>query len=136
MAGSNNNDDEFAITAINVTPFVDIMLVLLVIFMVTATFIVKEAIEIELPKAAAGGQTTAKTLALVITKESKVYLDGVEVTEEALLQKVKEMQQAKEDLQAIIGADKDATHGAVVHVLDMLKAQGITKFAIQIEKKS
>jgi biopolymer transport protein ExbD len=136
VAGSNDHDDEFAITAINVTPFVDIMLVLLVIFMVTATFIVKEAIEVELPKAAAGGETTAKTLALVITKDGKVYLDGVEVSEEALLQKVKESQQAKEDMQAIIGADKEATHGAVVHVLDMLKAHGITKFAIQIEKKS
>ena len=135
MAGSaSSGDDE--ITGINVTPLVDIMLVLLIIFMVTATYIVKEAIEIELPKAAAGGETTAKTLAIVVTKDGKSFLDGVEVTEEALIAKIKESEEKPEDMQAIIGADKEAMHGAVVHMLDVLKTHGITKFAIQIEKQA
>ncbi|MDH4273451.1 MAG: biopolymer transporter ExbD [Gammaproteobacteria bacterium] len=131
----NNEQNEFEITGINVTPFVDVMLVLLIIFMVTATYIVKEAIEVELPQAAAGGETTAKTLALTVTKDGKVYLDGAQVSDEALIASVKESTAKMTDLQAVIGADKAATHGAVVHVLDLLKTLGITKFAIQIEKK-
>jgi biopolymer transport protein TolR len=132
MAGSAQQDDG-EITGINVTPLVDIMLVLLIIFMVTATYIVKEAIEIDLPKAAAGGETTAKTLAIVITKDGKSYLDGVETTEAALVKKIGETEK-KEDLQALISADREAMHGAVVRMLDVLKQQGVTKFAIEIEK--
>lgn len=127
-------DDE--ITGINVTPLVDIMLVLLIIFMVTATYIVKEAIEIELPKAAAGGETTAKTLSIIVTKDGTSFLDGVEVSEAALIEKIKEAPEKPEDMQAVIGADKEAMHGAVVHMLDVLKSHGITKFAIQIEKQA
>jgi biopolymer transport protein ExbD len=133
MAGSAQQDDG-EITGINVTPLVDIMLVLLIIFMVTATYIVKEAIEIDLPKAAAGGESTNKTLAIVITREGKSYLDGVETTEEALIKKIEETPGKKEDMQALISADKEAMHGAVVRMLDLLKTQGVTKFAIEIER--
>jgi biopolymer transport protein ExbB len=76
MARASDRDD-YEITGINVTPLVDIMLVLLVIFMVTATYIVKEAILVELPRAAAAGETPAETLLLVVTKDGKTYLDGV-----------------------------------------------------------
>ena len=57
-------DEDDAITGINVTPLVDITLVLLIIFMVTATYIVKQTIEVELPRAAHGGETVNKTFAL------------------------------------------------------------------------
>jgi biopolymer transport protein TolR len=134
MAGGANSDGE-EISEINIIPLVDIMLVLLIIFMVTATYIVKEAIEIELPKAAAGGETTAKTLAIVVTKDGKSYLDGVEVDEAALVRKIEESPEKREDMQAIIGADREAMHGAVVRMLDLLKTHGVTKFAIQIEKQ-
>jgi biopolymer transport protein ExbD len=133
MAGSAQQDDG-EITGINVTPLVDIMLVLLIIFMVTATYIVKEAIEIDLPKAAAGGESTARTLAIVITKDGKSFLDGVEANDEAIVRKVQETPGKKEELQALISADTSATHGAVVHMLDLLKTQGVVKFAIEIEK--
>ena len=133
MAGSAQSD-EGEITGINVTPLVDIMLVLLIIFMVTATYIVKEAIEINLPKAAAGGESTAKTFAIVITKDGRSYLDGVETSEGELIRKIQETPGHKEEIQALISADKDAMHGAVVHMLDVLKQQGVTKFAIEIEK--
>jgi biopolymer transport protein ExbD len=134
MAGAASSDDG-EITGINVTPLVDIMLVLLIIFMVTTKAIEQEqAIEVELPKAAAGGETTAKTLAIVVAKDGKSYLDGVEVTEAALVRKIQESPDKKEDMQAVISADTQAMHGAVVRMLDLLKGQGITKFAIQIEK--
>ena len=75
MAASvEEHDDE--ITGINVTPLVDITLVLLIIFMVTATYVVKEAIEVDLPRAASGGQTVGPTLAFALDREGKLYLDG------------------------------------------------------------
>ena len=133
MAGSAQSDDG-EITGINVTPLVDIMLVLLIIFMVTATYIVKEAILVQLPKAASGGETTAKTLAIVITKEGKTYADGVAMDDAALVRKVQATPGDRSKLQALISADKMALHGEVVHVLDLLKQQGVTKFAIEIDK--
>src|SRR5256885_14271784 len=134
MARRSDNDD-YAITSINVTPLVDVMLVLLVIFMVTATYIVKEAIKVELPRAANSVETPARTLQILVTKEGKAYLDGVEVTEEALVRKIREAPEKKEALQAVVAADRDARHGAGGRVLDLLTSEGITKFAIQIEKE-
>jgi biopolymer transport protein TolR len=132
MAGGANNDDDEAITGINVTPLVDITLVLLIIFMVTASYIVKETIEVELPRAAHGGETVSKTFAVLVSRDGKIYLNGVEVNDGGLISAVKG---SKEEVQAIIGADKNATHGMVTHVLDVLKGAGVTKFAIQIEKQ-
>ena len=135
MAGGASDMEEESITGINVTPLVDITLVLLIIFMVTASYIVKETIEVELPRAAHGGETVQKTFAVLVTKEGKAFLNGVPVDDAALIREVQKARSAGEDPQAIIGADKNATHGAVTHLLDVLKGAGVTKFAIQIEKQ-
>jgi biopolymer transport protein TolR len=132
MAGQIQEEDE-GITGINVTPLVDVTLVLLIIFMVTATYIVKQTIEVELPRAAHGGETVNKTFALVVTKEGKAYLNGVETDDAGLATAVQEARARGEEVQAIVGADRNATHGAVTHLLDVLKGAGVTKFAIQIE---
>jgi len=135
MAGGASEPDDDGINGINVTPLVDVTLVLLIIFMVTATYIVKETIEIELPRAAHGGETLQKTFALLVTKEGKTYLNGVELNDDGIVQAVREAKGKGEDVQAVVGADKNATHGAVTHLLDLLKGAGVTKFAIQIEKQ-
>jgi biopolymer transport protein TolR len=134
MAAAQTNDEE-GINGINVTPLVDVALVLLIIFMVTASYIVKETIEVELPRAAHGGETVQKTFAVLVTKEGKAYLNGVPVDDAALVSEVQKSKAAGEDVQAIVGADKNATHGSVTHLLDVLKGAGVTKFAIQIEKQ-
>ena len=134
MAGQNQDDDE-AITGINVTPLVDITLVLLIIFMVTATYIVKQTIEVELPRAAHGGETVNKTFALVVTREGKSFLNGVETDDAGLIAAVQTARNRGEEVQAIVGADKNATHGTVTHLLDVLKGAGVVRFAIQIESE-
>ncbi len=134
MAGSADNEDE-AITGINVTPLVDVTLVLLIIFMVTASYIVKETIEVELPRAAHGGETLQKTFAVLVTRDGQAFLNGVPVDDGALVSEVRKAKAAGEDVQAIVAADKNATHGTVTHLLDVLKGAGVTKFAIQIEKQ-
>jgi biopolymer transport protein ExbD len=134
MAGGASDGDEESITGINVTPLVDVTLVLLIIFMVTASYIVKETIEVELPRAAHGGETVQKTFAVLVTREGQAFLNGVPVDDAALVAEVQKSKAAGEDVQAIVGGDKNATHGAVTHLLDVLKGAGVTKFAIQIEK--
>jgi biopolymer transport protein ExbD len=134
MAGQIEQDDE-GINGINVTPLVDITLVLLIIFMVTASYIVKETIEVELPRAAHRGETVQKTFALLVTKEGRTYLNGAPVDDAGLVAAVAQAKQKGEDVQAIVGADRNATHGMVTHLLDVLKGAGVIKFAIQIEKQ-
>jgi len=135
MAGAAVDNEDEGITGINVTPLVDITLVLLIIFMVTASYIVKETIEVELPRAAHGGETVQKTFAVLVTREGKSFLNGVPVDDDALVSEVHKARAAGEDVQAIVGADKNATHGSVTHLLDVLKGAGVTKFAIQIERQ-
>src|ERR1700761_1329956 len=135
MAGSASDNDDEAINGINVTPLVDITLVLLIIFMVTASYIVKETIEIELPRAAHGGETLQKTFAVLVSKEGKTYLNGVPMDDAGLIAAVKDAQAHGEEVQAIVGADKNATHGMVTHRLGVLKGSGVLNFAIQIEKQ-
>jgi len=77
-AASQFEDDDSSrmITDINVTPLVDITLVLLIIFMVTTTYIVNPSIKVDLPKAASGSDQTRTTLALTLTKDGQLYLNG------------------------------------------------------------
>jgi len=86
MAGfSGGEDDDELISGINVTPLVDVVLVLLIIFMVTATYIVRAAVEVELPRVAHGGEAAGTILTVVLTRDGKVYLDGVQRTEQELV---------------------------------------------------
>ncbi|AKU92331.1 ExbD/TolR family protein [Vulgatibacter incomptus] len=134
MAGGAQDPDEEMISGINVTPLVDITLVLLIIFMVTATYIVRETIEVDLPRAASGGETVGTTLNLVLDKEGKLYVDGAEATADAARDAVRAAVAKDPDSRAIISADKSVSHGQVVELIDLVKTQGLTKFAINIEK--
>jgi len=135
VAGFANGGDDELISGINITPLVDIVLVLLIIFMVTATYIVRDAIEVDLPRAAHGGEATGTTLAVVLTREGTIYLDGVKRTEAELAARTREVVAKDRDARAIISADKGALHGAVVRVIDVVKGEGVSRFAINIEKE-
>ena len=121
------------ITDINVTPLVDIMLVLLIIFMLTAHLIAKQAIEVQLPKAAQSTTAQPTTLAVTLTREGRMYLNGVETTPAALRAAVQAAVAKDAKTQVIIAGDKNVSHGRVVWVLDVVKSLGVTQFAIQIE---
>ncbi|MFZ4578720.1 MAG: ExbD/TolR family protein [Myxococcota bacterium] len=121
------------ITDINVTPLVDIMLVLLIIFMLTANLINKQAIEVDLPKASQGTTPTPPTLAVTLTQEGGLYLDGKEVTPAELRTAVSASVAKDAKTQVIIAADKHTSHGRVVWVLDVIKSLGVGAFAIQID---
>ena len=136
MAGlSGGEGDDDLISGINVTPLVDVVLVLLIIFMVTATYIVRAAVEVELPRAAHGGEATGTILTVALTRDGKIYLDGVERTEQELVLRTREAVRADADTRAIISADKGALHGAVVRAIDLVRGAGVTRFAIHVERE-
>ncbi len=136
MAGQvSSGDDDELISGINVTPLVDVVLVLLIIFMVTASYIVREAIEVDLPRAANAGEATGTTLAVVLTKDGGIYVDGVKRSEQELAQRAREAVGRDKETRAIISADRAALHGAVVRVIDVVKGEGVSRFAINIEKE-
>jgi biopolymer transport protein ExbD len=131
MAGHASSSDE-AITGINVTPLVDITLVLLIIFMVTASYIVKESIEVDLPRAATGGETVGETLSFAVDAKGALYLDGRPVERDAARAAVRAAVGRSADARALIGADRAVAHGEVVGLIDLVKGEGLAKFAIQI----
>jgi biopolymer transport protein ExbD len=131
---SQEADDE--ITAINVTPLVDIVLVLLIVFMVTATFIVRETMEVDLPRAANAGETVEGLINVVMDKEGRIFLDGSQVGEEELVRKAKESVSTQPQTRAIVSADQSVSYGRLIHVIDTLKGQGVNQFALNIEKET
>ncbi len=133
MAASTKNDDD-VMSEINITPFVDIVLVLLIILMVTSTQIVKASLKVELPKAASGGEAVSSTLNVVMTPDNKILLDGNEVTEDALAAAVRTGAAQDPKLQAVIAADKSIAYGKVVHIIDLVKFNGVASFALNIER--
>ena len=131
MAGSSRRRG--IIVDINVTPLVDIMLVLLIIFMLTANLIAKQAIEVELPRASQSTSLNPTTLAVTIARDGTFYLNGKATTGTAFRGEVQAAVAKDPKTQVIIAGDKSVSHGRVVWVLDVVKSLGITSFAIQID---
>lgn len=120
------------IVGINVTPMVDIVLVLLIIMMVSANLMVAESIKVDLPKASSG-EGGASSPAIVTVKEDGTYAWGdAVVTEAELPAKLAAAQKADPDVNLIVSADASARHGAVVRVVDLAKAAGIKQYAIGV----
>ena len=134
MAGGADLDDEDGIIGINVTPLVDVMLVLLIIFMVASNYIVKESIEVNLPKAATGEEDNKEnnSLALIIKKDGSLYLNGEKTTYEKIAAASRKLSKLKDPV-ALIAADRGTSHGEVVKIIDLVRLNGLTSFAINID---
>ena len=135
MAAFNNSKSDGPIAAINIIPFVDIVLVLLIIFMVTSTAIVKAAIKVDLPTAASAGSETAATVNLVLTREKELLYDGEVVSFETATSKMRQAAEKDPKVQAVISADKKLPYGEVVRLIDVVKQNGIVTFALNIERE-
>jgi biopolymer transport protein ExbD len=132
----NSGDDDLSLMSdINVTPFVDVVLVLLVIFMITAPVIMKDTLDIKLPKSTTTDGKKIKSLGVAVTRQGQFLLNGSLSSEDELTLAVKKAIIDNPEIQAIISADKDSLHGSVVRLIDLIKSAGLSKFAIQIEKQ-
>lgn len=132
--GDSSSEEMSAIASINVTPFVDVVLVLLVIFMVTAPFLSKDTFGITLPKASTGEQKIIKNLGVAVTKEGQILLDGQLTTPEALGTAAASAVQQNPEVQALISADGESMHKDIVRAIDIVRSAGLTHFAFQVEK--
>jgi biopolymer transport protein ExbD len=138
MAGGvqgSGQEEMTTISEINVTPFVDVVLVLLVIFMVTAPMLVREQMNVNLPKASTGEKSASKSVSIVIDKTGSVTVMEKVVAIDALGAEIKRLLTESPEAQAVISADEESRHGDVVKVMDILKAAGLSRFAIQIDRK-
>ena len=120
------------IAAINVTPLVDVMLVLLVILMVASTYIVAQTLKVQLPKAHATDGTAEKPSTVQLLKDGRQRWNEDEVSDDVLAAKIKAAIAADAEMSLVVSADKEVQHGRVVHVMDLAKMAGVTKFAINV----
>jgi biopolymer transport protein ExbD len=123
------------IAAINITPLVDVMLVLLVIMMVSATHIVSQTMKVNLPKTGTSDGGAPSVAAVSITADHEIYFNRELVDSTQLEQKLFAIAQTDPNLTVVVSADAAADHGAVVGVLDLARGQGITNFAVNVERK-
>ena len=132
MASASSEDDEGLISGINVTPLVDVMLVLLIIFMVTARIIVSQGMPMDLPKAATG-ETVQTVFSIELTADGKTVVDSAPVpNDDSIVSFAKRAKEKNKDLRAVIRADSKVEHGRVIHVLDLLNRTGVSKIAFAV----
>ena len=133
MAARLGGDQDDIIADINITPFVDIILVVLIIFMVTATYIVRQSIKVNLPEAATGESTEHTSLGIALDINGNLTLDGEPITRDALRIFIRQEKAKDPDIICLIAADRAVTHGQVIEIIDLVKQEGVAKFAINIE---
>jgi len=136
MAGASfyKDDSDEAITDINVTPFVDVVLVLLIVFMVTAKLIVARGVEIDKPKAASGGEVQS-TLRVSVNAGGDLFVNGDKFdSDDTAVARIKEIAATSDKPKAIIAGDRKGAYGGVMRAIDLVQQAGITAIALENER--
>lgn len=133
MAHSTHHPEE-PITQINVVPLVDIMLVLLIIFMLTASFIATPSVPVKLPKAYSADPSLPRSLSLVLDIKGQVFLQGRKIAIGDLAGLLRQYAATNPELRIVLSADDSVTHGKVVELLDSVRQAGVTQVALGVEK--
>lgn len=134
MAMGQDKGEDGVISDINITPMVDIILVLLVIFMVTANFLKKESININLPKVAAADPNIKESKQVAVTRDGKLFLEGNLVTEQALSNEIKREAKYRPNMRVTLSADENLSYGSVSKLMGLLRNCGVTRIALSVKK--
>jgi biopolymer transport protein ExbD len=141
MAATTPENDDDLISAINITPLVDIFLVLLIIFRVTANLFLEQErklreISLTLPTAASGAPPDADSapLNVIVDRDGKTYLDGSLMDIEGIGRVIDRRRETGRPPQAVVSADKELPYGKVTRVIDQLKLHGVGNLAINVEE--
>lgn len=134
MAGfKSSSDDSQPLSEINITPFVDVMLVLLIIFMVAAPLL-ESGISVQLPKAATKSiPMESDPVVLTITKDKRLFLGKAEVSRDSLENKLKEAFKKREQKEIFIRADTEIPYGVVASTMALVKNSGINKIGLMTD---
>ena len=135
VGGSGSGSGRRGLNEINVTPFVDVVLVLLVIFMVTATLIVKGAIPLRLPEAGSAGNLPATILTVGVDADGIFLLKGERLQDGQMLQRVRDALEKKPELTAVISGDKRVSYGRVMELIDLLQGVGVKTITAEVIRK-
>jgi len=137
MAGGSLGDDDEVISGINITPLVDIVLVLLIIFVVTASEIIRPVIPVTVPRAQTGEDSKSGLLAIAIDKDGGLFLNGVRGTLGDIPKAVREAKQKRKDpnrpLEAFVSADERADYKYFAAVVDRLRVEGVYGIALDTQ---
>lgn len=130
-----NTKSKGIMSEINIVPFTDVVLVLLIIFMVTTPLIMQAGIPVKLPKTQTVSDVSDAGLTITLTKDDKIYFNDVEINKNHLENSMKNRLLNDLNLLVIIKADTHTFHGNVVEILDMAKTLGVKRLAIATEAK-
>jgi len=126
------DDDE--IGYINITPMVDVLLVLLVIFMVTANFLKQESVNINLPKVNAADPNVAQSIQVALTKDGKLLMEGIDTTEDALVRKLSQESKYRPNMRVTLSADERLAYGSIARVMGLIRQSGVTRIALSVKR--
>ncbi len=134
MHGSRDSDDD-AITGINVTPLVDVVLVVLIIFMATAPMIARRAMKLELPKAATHEKAATDAIAVALDAKRELTMSGRPVTADQLSRALRAAVASNPGQPVTVSADRGVPYGEVAAVLDAVRAAGVRKVGLEVVRK-
>lgn len=136
MGAPLGGSDDEPISAINVVPFVDIILVVLIIFMVTAPMVLRPTIDIELPQAATGEEAPPTPLMISVFPDGRFGINGEVASLEEIAAQVSAEIAERPETPAILEADKNVTLETLTELIDLVKSAGVSKVAFSIDRKS
>jgi biopolymer transport protein ExbD len=123
------------ITEINMTPFVDIVLVILIIFLLTATVMLPRTFSIALPKATQADKLENAPVIVSLDREGKIAINGRRLAQDSEFDQVFRAQVQGAEPMAVIAADQDTRHGRLIEVIDRLKVLQVKRIGIEVEQK-
>ena len=135
MAGGIRSSQNQSISDINVTPLVDVVLVLLVIFMLAAPALYKTSIKVTLPEAATGEKAESAPLTFIIDQGGVLYWNQRKVAWTELNRELKSIDEASKNETVVISADTKTSHGLVIRLMDELRNAGLNQFSLSVKKK-
>jgi len=134
MAAATPDSEEEIMSSINITPLVDIFLVLLIIFMITSSVADQTSIPVNLPKAAHAGSEAPKASGLLVDKDHRLFLDGELMDSARVADLLKAAVAADGEHQVLLGADQDLPYREVVQVIDLIRGAGVRKYALRVAR--
>ncbi len=129
---SNSEDGE--IGNINITPMVDVILVLLVIFMVTANFLKKESVNINLPKVSASDPNVAQSVQVAVTRDGKIMLEGGPADGPRLISSLSREVKIRPNMRVTLSADERLAYGDIAEVMGLIRKSGVSRIALSVKR--
>jgi len=124
-----------AITGINVTPLVDVILVLLIIFMATAPLLHRRALRVSVPRAARSERQATQTLRVELSAQRRLSLDGRSLSLADLLRELGRIVAHEPGSHVALAADEGLPYGEVVHVLDEIRRAGVRRIGLEVRSR-